>query len=85
LDSIPHPPDTATAPTLTERGVLASFKLGDGQKREVLQAYQDAPVGLMEVAAGCREYGLKRGNTGAGLLMHRIRRGDHFELELRLT
>jgi hypothetical protein len=65
--------------------VLASFKLGDAQKLEVMQAYEDAPVGLMEVAVDSREYGLERGNTGAGLLMHRIRRGDHFDLELSLT
>lgn len=82
---IPNTPDTPQTPTDAERGLLASFKLGDGQKREILQAYEDAPVGLIEVAFACRDYGRERGNTGAGLLMHRVRRGDHFDLEIRLT
>ena len=49
-----------------------------------MRAFEDAPKGLLIVARRARDYGKARGNLGAGLLMFAIKRGDHFEAELRL-
>ena len=78
--------DDEQAPTETDPGtaLLDAFGLTAGQRREVDAARADAPEGLLVVARESRRYGAKRGNSGAGLLMHRIKRGDHYEAELAL-
>ena len=71
-------------PSLTdvERDLLRTFNLTVPQKRVVTRALEDAPNGTIEIAQECIRYGLELGNTGAGLLIHRIRRGDHFDAQL---
>lgn len=62
--------------------LLAGFGLTARQKRVVMAAHVEAPEGLLIVAREAREYGAARGNTGAGLLMLCIQRGDHYDREL---
>lgn len=50
----------------------------------MLRAFEDAPKGLITVAQEARDYGAARHNTGAGLLMHRIKQGEHFDAELSI-
>lgn len=52
------------------------------QEAKAIKAHEDAPVGFISVAERCRDYGLARGNTGAGLLMHMLDGGEHFTAEL---
>lgn len=61
---------------------IATFGLTTFQEAKATKAHEDAPVGFVAVAERCREYGLARGNTGAGLLMHMIDGGEHFSAEL---
>jgi hypothetical protein len=68
----------------TERAFLKSLGLTERQHATVLQAIDDAPTGAWVVIREAREYGRVRGNTGAGLLMHRLGRGEHFDVELEL-
>lgn len=65
-----------------DRELLASFGLTTRQKRVVMDAFHEAPFGLPIIAREAREYGASRGNTGAGLLMRRIARGEHFDRDL---
>ena len=70
--------------TTTERAFIESLGLTASQTTTVEKAITDAPAGAWVVLHESREYGRVRGNTGAGLLMHRIARGDHFDVELEL-
>ena len=68
----------------TEAALVRSFGLTDSQVATVERAYTEAPQGLMVVALESKNYAAARGNTGAGLLMHRIYRGEHYDEELAL-
>lgn len=65
-----------------DRELLASFGLTTRQKRVVMDAFHEAPIGLPIIAREAREYGASRGNTGAGLLMRRITLGEHYDRDL---
>jgi hypothetical protein len=67
-----------------ELALIESFGLHETQLETALAAFREAPRGLIVVALDSRKIGAARGNTGAGLLMHRIRRGDHYDEELAL-
>lgn len=61
--------------------LLEPFKLGATQRDTVLAALKDAPTGALTVIYQSRKYGLSRGNTGAALLMHRIGKGEHLDID----
>lgn len=61
--------------------LLEPFKLGAMQRDAVFAALRDAPTGTLIVIAESRKYGLSRGNTGAALLMHRIGKGEHLDID----
>jgi hypothetical protein len=58
--------------------------LNDRQARQAVTAAHDAPNGFLVVARKCRAYGNAKGNTGAGLLMYLLGRGEHFAIELQM-
>ena len=58
--------------------LFQSFGLNRQQKRELHAAWLDEPETVEMIALDAQAYGRARGNTGAGLLMTRIRRGDHY-------
>ena len=68
----------------TEAALVRSFGLTTSQLATVERAHTEAPKGLVVVALDCKNYGAARGNSGAGLLMLRITRGDHYDQELAL-
>jgi hypothetical protein len=68
----------------TERAFLKTFGLTESQHARVVSAIEDAPTGAWVVIRESREYGRVRGNSGAGLLIHRLTRGEHFDVELEL-
>jgi len=59
------------------RQVLAPFGFTDGQKREVWAAWQANPDGVERCALEAKAHGQRQGNSGAGLLLTMLRRGDH--------
>jgi hypothetical protein len=59
------------------RDLLQSFKLRPRQKARVWDAYLENPEGLERVALQAQGIGNENGNTGAGLLLTMIERGDH--------
>lgn len=61
--------------------LLAPFALGVKQREVVTQALEDAPTGTLSVIYQSRKYGLSRGNTGAALLMHRLGKGEHLDID----
>lgn len=71
-------------PNETEIALLNSFNLSESQSVTALRAFEDAPQGLIIIALECRRYGAARGNSGAGLLIHRIARGEHFDAQMDL-
>jgi hypothetical protein len=68
-----------------EQALINSFGLTDAQRATIDGAFHDAPQGLIVVALACRSYGHQRGTTGAGLLMNRVGKGEHFDEELKLN
>lgn len=70
----------ASVPPVTEAAKLLfkSFQLTRPQKSELLAAWQDEPEAVEQIARECAVYGHERGNSGAGLLLSRLRRGDHY-------
>lgn len=75
---------TGSSAPQTWANLLDSLQLTDAQRRWVETAHRDAPAGTGQLAREAAEYGRVRGNTGAGLLLHRLRRGDHFDAELAI-
>lgn len=71
-----------TVPPLdTVAEMLAPFNLGAKQRELVMTALEDAPTGTLTVIRQSRAYGLARGNTGAALLMHRLGKGEHLDID----
>lgn len=64
--------------------ILASFKLHPEQLETVRAAIAETGEGFWRVALDCRRISGGLGNTGAGLLMHRLKRGDHYDELLAL-
>lgn len=66
-------------PVLNEadRELLRSFGLTDAQRAEVWAAWLTSPEGVERVALAARALGRSEGRTGAGLLLAKLRRGDH--------
>lgn len=76
------PGDTQSTPD--PAALIASFGLTAIQSRQAAAAAEAAPNGFLVVARKCRAYGTANGTTGAGLLMHLLGRGEHFDVELQL-
>jgi hypothetical protein len=72
------------SPSDTEAHLLDSFGLTDAQRLVVDEAHREAPKGLIVVALECRRYGQLRATSATGLLMHRIKLGEHYDEELKL-
>lgn len=64
--------------------LIASFGLTAIQSRQATAAAEAAPNGFLVVARKCRAYGTANGTSGAGLLMHLLGLGEHFDVELQL-
>jgi hypothetical protein len=63
--------------TNTEKELLQSFNLTPSQKAEVWQAWLENDDGVELCAERAQAKGRRNGNTGAGLLLHMIRGGEH--------
>lgn len=80
-----HPGLTMMGIGLAEQlRLLDPLKLGRTQREIVLEAFVDAPTGTLTVLRQSRAYGLSRGNTGAALLMHRIAKGEHLDIDFAI-
>lgn len=59
------------------RRLFPPFGFTEAQKREVWEAFRANPDGVERCALRARATGKRNGNTGAGLLLEMLRRGDH--------
>ncbi len=59
--------------------LLRSFQLHGAARVEVRDAWLASPDGTRRCAQEARAYGARHGNSGAGLLLTMIRRGDHLQ------
>lgn len=66
--------------TEPQRNLLRSFRLTSAQKREVWDAWQCAETGVERCALQASAYGQRHNNTGAGVLLSMIRRGEHLHV-----
>lgn len=58
--------------------LFKSFGLTRAAKVQLHDAWLDEPEAVERIARECAIYGRERGNVGAGLLLTRLRRGDHY-------
>lgn len=65
-----------------QAALLRSFALTRAQRREVWAHWQDCPEGVERVALDAREIATRNGNSGAGLFLHMLRKGEQFEAVL---
>lgn len=63
--------------TQAQCDLLSSFRLTRQQKAEVWAAWLASPDGTERCCLQAQAEGARRGNTGAGLLLTVLRRGDH--------
>jgi hypothetical protein len=71
-------PEALTPPhSAADKALLASFGLTDRQKQRVWDAWKQAPDGTELCALRARAEGKRNGNTGAGLFLMMLGRGDH--------
>src|SRR6478735_8870911 len=72
------PQGPAQDPREEARRLLAPFAITDERaRREVWTAWNVNPEGVERCVLDARVHGKRSGNTGAGLLVTMIRRGDH--------
>lgn len=63
--------------TIEQQRLISAFGLTGDQRAEVAKAFEQHPAGTELCAHRAQAEGLKNRNTGAGLFLTMIRRGDH--------